>query len=98
MTQENKKEYISWHDLNPNPKTDYLGNKHYYLDGDPEYKYVVYTNGDRAYFKDTRLLHNETGPAYITANGKEYWYLNDEMIDCETQQEFESIMKLKVFW
>ena len=43
-------------------------------------------------------LHCETGPAIICSNGKLYWYLHDQPIDCETQEKFEQWLKLKAFW
>ena len=44
------------------------------------------------------LLHREDGPAVIDFNGSQKWYLFDQIINCNSQEEFEKLMKLKVFW
>jgi hypothetical protein len=42
--------------------------------------------------------HRTTGPAVITSVGEQHWYLNDKLLYCNTQEEFEKLMKLKAFW
>jgi uncharacterized protein YneR len=41
--------------------------------------------------------HREDGPAIIFNDGVEKWYLNDIEIDCSCQEEFERLIKLKLF-
>jgi hypothetical protein len=44
-------------------------------------------------------LHRECGPACEYLNGDVAgWYLNDEQIECKSQQEFERLLRLRVFW
>ena len=48
--------------------------------------------------KKGSLLHKEDGPAVEYFNGvKEWWYENIQL-KCNTQQEFETHIKLKSFW
>jgi hypothetical protein len=52
-----------------------------------------------------RRFHREDGPAIIYSMGfagrkdveKQWWYLG-KRLDCKTQEEFESLMRLKAFW
>lgn len=60
-------------------------------DSDGSYK-AWYVNGQ---------LHREDGPAqiYNDANGEKcWWWLNHKIIDCSTQEEFEQLIKLRLFW
>lgn len=71
---------------------DYVG---FHKEDGPAYEHI---NGDKSwYFKGKR--HREDGPAVIWLNGNklEWWY-NGERIDCKTQEEFERIIKLELFW
>ena len=42
--------------------------------------------------------HNDSGPAIIYSNGYKTWWLNDQLLECRTQEEFEQYMRLKAFW
>ena len=48
-----------------------------------------YNNGNR---------HRLNGPAIEHASGLKYWYYNNKHIKCYSQEEFERLIKLKVFW
>ena len=61
--------------------------------------------GNQSWFYDEFLQHRLDGPAYIgkTWNGTEFvphqeWWYMGKKIDCSTQEEFERIIKMKVFW
>jgi hypothetical protein len=46
-------------------------------------------------------LHREDGPAVEAVegvNGFKAWWYNGEHINCTTQEEFERIIKLRMFW
>jgi hypothetical protein len=43
-------------------------------------------------------FHREDGPALEAANGDKYWHFNDKEIPCSSQEEFERIINLKLFW
>ncbi len=61
-----------------------------YLDDDGTFSY--YENG---------RLHREDGPAIAYLYGNKYkyrWFYNGKEICCNSQKEFEKIIKLKVFW
>lgn len=42
-------------------------------------------------------LHRLDGPAIKHSHG-EFWFYNGKGIDCSSQEEFEKLLKLKVFW
>ena len=42
--------------------------------------------------------HRIDGPAIIYIDGSCEWWVNGEQLACTTQEEFEQLMKLKVFW
>jgi len=44
------------------------------------------------------LNHRLDGPAIEWEGGAKAWYFNGEYIDCQTQEEFEQLIKLKAFW
>jgi len=79
------------------PACEYAnGNKEWYqnglvhrLDG-PACEYV---NGDKAWYQNGKR-HRIDGPAIEFAYGK-VWYINDKYINCNTQKEFEKIIKEK---
>lgn len=48
-------------------------------------------------FKDD-LLHRRSGPAVEHPDGTKSWYYYGEKINCSSQEEFEHLLKLKVFW
>jgi hypothetical protein len=50
------------------------------------------------YLKGENYFHREDGPAIERANGDLYWYYENKNIDCSSQEEFERILKLKLFW
>ena len=42
--------------------------------------------------------HRVDGPAYEGSNGIELWYYEDKLIDVESQDQFERLLRLKAFW
>jgi hypothetical protein len=53
----------------------------------------IYTCGHRAYYQDNRL-HRLDGPA-IDFTYKKEWFINGQKIDCQNNEEFLRIVKLK---
>jgi hypothetical protein len=41
-------------------------------------------------------FHRENGPAVILFKGEKMWFYKGRKIDCEIQEEFEQIIKLKL--
>jgi 3-methyladenine DNA glycosylase Mpg len=58
---------------------------------------VEYMDGSK-YWCINGKCHREDGPAAILIGICTSWYYNDERIDCSTQEEFERIIKLRMFW
>lgn len=57
---------------------------------DYRYKYEVWQiNGQR---------HREDGPAVLFANNKNEWWLNGKKLSCQSQEEFEQLMRFKAYW
>ena len=53
---------------------------------------------DRYEYYQDNVLHREDGPAvFWTKEGTKIWYYKGKYIACSTQEEFERIIKLKVF-
>ena len=42
--------------------------------------------------------HRADGPAIEFASGNKEWYYEGERVPCNSQEEFERLIKLKVFW
>jgi hypothetical protein len=68
-------------------------------DGKPVNGLITQDNGIRSWYRDG-LPHREDGPAIEHDMGfyhAKMWFIMGEKIDCTTQEEFERILKLKVF-
>jgi len=74
-------------------KRYYLNGKLHRLDGPA----ITYKHGNKVWYQNG-LLHREDGPACEFANGDKHWYYQDEYINCNSQEEFEKLIKLKIFW
>jgi hypothetical protein len=62
------------------------------LDG-PAREYNVYKE-----WYQNGLLHRLDGSAIECVDGKKYWFFEGKYIDCNSQEEFERYIKLKLFW
>ena len=58
---------------------------------------IEWVNGDKAWYLNGEY-HREDGPAVEYANGDKEWWLRNKLINVQTQEEFERMMKLKAFW
>jgi hypothetical protein len=58
---------------------------------------IEWDNGTKFWFKNNQL-HREDGPAVECVSGDKSWYLNGKKIYCQSQEEFEKLIKLKAFW
>lgn len=47
---------------------------------------------------DQGLTHCEDGPAFKWHGEEPEWYIHGRKLSCKTQEEFERVKKLKVFW
>jgi hypothetical protein len=54
-------------------------------------------DGDKCWYQND-LLHRIGGPAIEYYNGEKYWWFEGKLIDCNSQEEFERLIKLKLFW
>jgi hypothetical protein len=55
---------------------------------------VEFVSGEKNWLVND-LLHRKDGPAIEWANGDKEWWYNG---DCSSQEEFEKIIKLRMFW
>lgn len=83
------------------PAIEYInGNKVWCINGQRHRENgpaIEFINGDKYWYKNGRL-HREDGPARIDYNGrKEYWY-EDKCLNCSSDEELRSLIKLKLLW
>jgi hypothetical protein len=74
-------------------------NKYYYLNGKlhrEDGPAIEFNNTEHWYLNGK--LHREDGPALEDINGNKFWYINDKAVVCNSQEEFERLMRLKAFW
>ena len=71
----------------------YLDNKLHRIDG-PAYECV---NGHKEWWQNDKL-HRLDGPAKEYPSGYKEWYYENKWIDCNSQEEFERYLKLRLFW
>ena len=57
----------------------------------------IWSNGSKFWYQN-HMRHRLDGPAREYADGDKYWYYRGKYIECFSQQEFESLLKLKAFW
>ena len=81
-------------------KIDEFGHKWWTLNGlihREDGPAVEWINGDKSwYFHGQR--HREDGPAYEDNDGYKEWWYHDRWIKCDSQEEFERLIKLKALW
>jgi hypothetical protein len=70
--------------------------KHWYRNGQL-YRQEYLGFGDFWYCDNGRLYHREDGPAVIMDDRISWWY-RGQKLDCQTQQEFKQLMKMRAFW
>ena len=58
---------------------------------------IEYSNGTKEWYQNG-LLHRIDGPAIECVDGEKYWWFEGKLIDCNSQEEFERLIKLKLFW
>lgn len=81
-----------------NPMIDEHGNKYWYRkeqlhrENGPAIEYV---SGEKYWYLNDKF-HREDGPA-VDCIGYKRWYYHGELIHCSSQEQFERIIKLKIF-
>jgi hypothetical protein len=58
---------------------------------------IEHTNGNKFWYQNG-LCHRIDGPAYEFVNGYKLWFYEGKNIKCNSQDEFERYVKLKLFW
>jgi len=84
--------------MNEGSEIDNYGTERYWEGG--KIVYVKYTDGFQSWWKNG-YRHKEDGPAIIFGDNKpmpDQWWYNGERIKCNSQQEFERMLRLKAFW
>jgi hypothetical protein len=71
----------------------YLNDKLHRIDGPA----VEYYDRTKIWYKNG-LLHRLDGPAFEWSNEYKSWHYEGKRIDCNSQEEFERLIKLKLFW
>lgn len=78
------------------------GTKYYFRAGEKGYYLAEYSDGVKWYWQG-EIRHREDGPAieepFGIDEGFSYkWWYKGETIICNSQKEFEKLIKLKAFW
>lgn len=58
---------------------------------------IIWVDGITQWYQHGQL-HRLDGPAVNEFNNKNLWYYKNKWIDCSSQDEFERLVKLKIFW
>ena len=69
-------------------------------------KIIKYFDGVKCYYNSNGQYHRLDGPAILQDNGiatteeacQKQWYYKGKYIDCNDQETFERLLKLKAFW
>ena len=81
-------------------ETDGIGNKRWYKNGTyhrDDGPAVVHATGFKSWWYEGKL-HREDGPAVIWAGDSYQWWYHGKNIHCNSQVEFERLLRLKAFW
>jgi hypothetical protein len=81
-------------------ETNEYGDKRWYLNGKlhrEDGPACEYANGSKFWYLNDQL-HREDGPAYEAAYGYKQWYYHGKYLNCQTNEEFFRLLKLKAFW
>jgi hypothetical protein len=76
------------------------GNNWWYLNGvlhredGPAFEWA---DGSKSWWLNGKR-HREDGPAIEFVDGIKIWFVDHIQMNCETQKQFEQLMKLKAFW
>jgi hypothetical protein len=80
------------------------GEKHWYLDSKfhrVDGSAIEFINGGKEWYLNGKR-HREDGPAIECTGGYKYWYYQGinftEKYNCNSQQHFERLLKLKILW
>jgi hypothetical protein len=76
--------FTNWYSLN---------DKLHRLDGPA----AEHFNGSKWWWQNGKL-HRLDGPAEECPDGTKSWWIEGKQVDCESQEEFERYLKLKLFW
>jgi hypothetical protein len=83
------------------PAEDYFdGTKYWWLNGKLHRiggPAIEYFDGTKYWIQNGKF-HRLDGPAVEWSYEHKEWYYEDKNIDCKSQEEFERIIKLKLFW
>jgi len=83
------------------PAIEYaVGTKCWYLYGQRHRENgpaIENANGYKSWYLHDQL-HRLDGPAIECVDGPKYWYYYGKHIDCDSQEEFERLIKLKYLW
>ena len=58
---------------------------------------IEYSNGEKFWYINGKC-HREDGPAVEYSDGYKAWWIDGKYINCETQEEFLRLIKMKAFW
>ncbi len=59
---------------------------------------IEYAGVDRKCWFINGKCHREDGPAIEYGDGQKAYYYHGKIVDCDTDEEFFRLIKLKVFW
>ena len=58
---------------------------------------VILPNGDKVWYLNGQV-HRDNGPAIEWADGQQEWHYLGIKLNCSSQEEFEDLLKIKIFW
>ena len=58
---------------------------------------IIYSNGNKEWCRND-LFHRLDGPAIEYIDNQKYWFYENQHIECNSQEEFERLIKLKLLW
>lgn len=70
------------------------GLRYYHRDDGPAVEFI---SGTKFWFQNGEY-HREDGPAIEHSDGYKEWHYEGKYVDCNSQEQFERLIKLKAFW
>jgi hypothetical protein len=91
---EEQDEYDDYGYSITNHKEWFIHGVHHRLDYGPT---IEWADGTKTWHVHG-VLHRLDGPAIDRFDGQNFWFVNGKRVLCESQEEFEQLMRLRAFW
>lgn len=59
-----------------------------------KFQHTIYRDGSEVFIRNDKL-HRVDGPASTDTRGNKFWYVDGELVECNSQEEFEATVQFR---